>query len=563
MSERATTRRMPGLLARAAAAAVVVAFALTGCVGIPSSGGVNTGGEIKDNGDSSFADLPLGPPRGASKDVILTDFMQAATSPEGDYAIAKQYLTKGAAQKWNPTASVLIREGSATPHAQLDGTVEYSVTTKASISSAGIYSEQSRQSTQPLDFSFQKVAGQWRISQLANGTVISRNSFSQVFSADALYFFDPSYQYLVPDVRWFPTGTTAETRIVSALLGGPADWLQNGVVVSAFPQGVKLASVDVRSNSATVDLSASAQNTKNVDRQRMLQQLQNSLQSVNVTSVTMTVAGAPLQVTDSSSSDAAVTALSTNSAPLIGSGKKFGFATRLQSIGTLSSQIVALNATAVTLGRDQASAAVLAGGQVYRVTNSAAKPALLDSRPGVIAPSIDPFGYVWSVPASDASAIQAVGTDGVVHSITSAIPSHSTIVALAVSHDGTRVLVYLETPAGPLLDVAGVLRRDQAPIGLGPLLELPASSADPLDATWVDDRSVAALTQSDGLDTVTSYTIGGTSADPTTTEDAVHLVGGSGLDELRLLTTGDQVQQLRSSGWQNIGVTASLLATQQ
>ena len=96
---------------------------------------------------------------------------------------------------------------------------------------------------------------------------------------------------------------------------------------------------------------------------------------------------------------------------------------------------------------------------------------------------------------------------------------------------------------------------------LGPVLELPVSSADPIGATWVDDRSVAALSTSDGNDTVITYMIGGTSSTPTTTENAEQIVGGSGPDNLRVLTSSGQVQQLRSSGWQNTGFTGTLLAT--
>jgi hypothetical protein len=556
--------RMPRRLLTAVAVAIVAGFALAGCVGIPSSGVVKVGGPIKSNGQAPFADLPLGPRKNESKDEMLADFMQAATSPQNSYEIARKYLTKAAAQHWNPAASVLIREGTATQHNRPNDTVDYSVTTKASIDSTGVYSEQSRQSTQSLTFTFTKVSGQWRISGLADGTVVSRSSFTNVFAAQALYFFDPSFKYLVPDVRWFPNGSSVQSRIVSALLGGPAGWLQNGVVVSAFPPGVTLASaVEVGSNAATVDLSANVEATKTIDRQRMLQQLTQSLQKTSAASVpiAMTVRGAPLQGTDSSAGDLPTTALAIDPSPLLGSGKKFGFAPRLQPIGTLTGEIVALNPTAVTVARDQASAAVRASGGVYLI--SGGKTTLVDSRPALIAPSIDPWGYAWSVPATDASAIEAIGADGVPHQITSAIPSRSTIVALAVSHDGTRVLLYLDTPAGPLLDVAGVVRRAGVPSSLGPLLELPVGSGDPIDATWVDDRSVAALMNSDGLDTVTSYTIGGTSGSPTATGDAVHIVGGSGLENLRVLTSTGQVLQLRSSGWQNTGYTASLLATQQ
>jgi hypothetical protein len=54
--------------------------------------------------------------------------------------------------------------------------------------------------------------------------------------------------------------------------------------------------------------------------------------------------------------------------------------------------------------------------------------------------------------------------------------------------------------------------------------------------------------------------IGGTPGDPTTTTDGSQLVAGS---DLRLITTAGEIQQLRSSGWQDINVVASMLATQQ
>jgi hypothetical protein len=557
--------RLP--LSRAIVVAAVVIVALAGCVGIPSSGGVNIGGAISDKGKAvAPADLPLPPRKGESKQALLSDFMQAATSPDNGYYIAKQFLTKSAAQRWNPTKSVLIRQGTPSARTQPDGSIDYMVTTRASVDASGVYTPQSTTSTQLLSFSFRKVAGEWRISTLADGTVISGTSFAGVFSPQTLYFFDPTFHFLVPDLRWFPTGAAAPSRIVSALLAGPAPWLQGGSVASGFPRNVQLASgVVVRASSAVVDLSAGAQATKPIDRAHMLQQLQESLSTAGVTGVvTMTVRGAPLPSTDSTSSNA-IPALAVDSAPLVGDGKKFGVAPRMQAIGKLSAQIVNLGASAVSLDRAQSSAAVRAPGGVYLVSDSADKPLLVDNRPSLIPPSIDPFGYVWSAPFSNATAIRATTTDGVPHEVASAIPTNSRIVALAVSHDGTRVLMYLDTPAGPRLDVAGVLRHgtDNVPISLGPLLDLPVSTATPIDATWVDDRSVAALAETSSSDSVTTFTIGGAADEPTLLTDGARIVGGSTVDGLRVLTTTGQVQQLRSSGWQNTGTTASILATQQ
>lgn len=545
--------------ARIVAVAVLVTIALAGCVGIPSGGSVNVEPVAKSGSDSSFADLPSRPPKNASKDVILADFMQAAKLPEGDYANARLFLTPKAAQAWDPTKSVLIREGSATTADQVDGSISYTVTTKASIDADGTYLEQSTVATQSLSYGFQKVKGQWRISTLANGTVLPRNSFTQVFGEYPVYFFDPEYHYLVPDVRWFPIGATADTRIVSALLAGPAAWLQQGVVVTAFPQGVQVGqAVDVKSAAATVDLTADAANTKAIDRARMLQQLELSLQATGVTAVTMTAHGAPLTVQPGLSHASPATTV--NGAALIQNGKKFGFYPKLDPLGKLSAQVVALNGRGASVDRAQTSAAVLAKSGVYLVTENGTSPQLIDARPGLITPSIDPYGYAWTVPSSDASAIQVTGASGGPHIVATGIPSHSIVVSLQVSHDGTRVLLYLKTSSGPLLVVAGIIRRNGVPTSLGSLLDLPVSDAEPVDATWVDPSTVAALGVASGEDTITNYVIGGTPGDPSTTVDASHLVAGS---DLRLITTDGEVQQLRSSGWQDINVVASMLATQQ
>ena len=199
---------------------------------------------------------------------------------------------------------------------------------------------------------------------------------------------------------------------------------------------------------------------------------------------------------------------------------------------------------------------------MYLVTSSGGAK-IVDSRPDLIAPSIDVGGYVWSVPSADASAIRAVGADGVIHVIASSLPEGATIVSLDVSHDGTRVLMYLSTTAGPRLIVAGIVRRNGVPTALGTLLDLPVSHGQPLDATWVDASTVATLSSDGGANSVVSYAVGGSSGEASTTDGGVRLVGAQDSDTLRVLTQSGQVQQLRASGWQNIGVVASLLATQQ
>jgi len=557
-ARRAWSRR-----ARAAVVALATVTVLAGCVAIPASGGVNQGPLVTsgNNGDSSIVDLPLGPPRNASKDEIIADFLQAATSSAGNYQIAREFLSPKAAQSWDPTKSVLIREKPANPQDVGDNSVTYTVSTKASVSALGVYSEQSSDSNETLTYSFSKVKGQWRISDLPDGVVVSRSTFDNTFGEYPVYFFDPDFHYLVPDVRWFPTGSTVPGRIVLALAAGPSDWLSNGVVTTAFPAGVTVAPpVVVHNNTADVDFSADAASTKPLIRARIQNQLLASLQAASITEVDMTAHGAPLAVSGTTSP--ATTAVARESAPLLAKGKQFGFYPGLQSLGALSTQVVGLNGTAIALDHAQTAAAVLAPAGVYIATGTG-QPKLVDSRPGLIAPSIDSDGYVWSVPSNDGSAIVAVGSDGVLHPIASTIPTGSTIVSLDVSRDGTRALVYLITSAGPQLIVAGIKRTGGVPTSLGQLLQLPVSSAQPIDAAWVDASTVAALGSADGEDTVISYVVGGSPGEASTTEGGTHIVGGGDADSLRLITGSGQVQQLRATGWQDIGVVASVLATQQ
>ena len=332
-------------------------------------------------------------------------------------------------------------------------------------------------------------------------------------------------------------------------------------VASAFPVGVQHGSpVAVRNSSAIVDFSANAATTKPQVRGQMLRQLQQSLLATNITFVAMTARGAPLAFPDSQDSHAQPAA-PLSSAPLLQKGTQFGFFPDFGSLGGISTQVAKLNGTAAVLDHAQTTGAVLAHAGVYLVTGAAAQ--LVDSRPGLISPSIDTFGYVWSVPSTDATAIRATRADGIVHSISSMIPPGATVVSLNVSRDGARVLLYLATRAGPRLVVAGVVRRAGVPTSLGELLDLPVSSARPIDATWVDLSTVAALGSNGGEDTVTSYVVGGSPGDSSRTDGGIRLVGGGDSSSLRLLTGSGDVQQLRASGWQDIGVLVSLLATQQ
>src|SRR5690606_19679425 len=148
-----------------------------------------------------------GPTPDADPMGILTGFMLAVRAPQADYQVARQFLTPELAVSWDPGAGVLVRSGAATLMPEERGTepvVHYAFNTSASVDDAGRYRETATVGSRTLEFSFRQVEGQWRISGAPNGIVLADGSFERAFQSNALYFFDPSGRYLVPDVRWFP-----------------------------------------------------------------------------------------------------------------------------------------------------------------------------------------------------------------------------------------------------------------------------------------------------------------------------------------------------------------------
>jgi len=544
--------------------AVIVSVLLAACGGVPTSGNVTAGDVVSDDVELDIGFAPQGPRADATQEEMMQDFILAATDPQNDYAVARSFLAESFAGAWDPDAITTIRTGVGTQRRTSETELSYSLTTSASVSNDGHYEEADAESVS-LPFTFVKEGDQWRISSAPEGIVLSEDSFGVVFGEYALYYFDPTYQYLVPDVRWFPNRSGTSVRVIGALLAGQSGWLSNGVLISAFPGGTQLGDgfVDITSGVATVDLSEEAGSANSLERERMRQQISASL--TNVTSVIMTVGGIPLTTSDTGAVPAVVNP-TVEPAPLVLRDNQFGFASNddVTTIGQISGKVVDLGASAVTLARSKSEAAVRNSVGVYAVRNGASPPLLVDSRTGLAAPSIDNSGYVWSVPADNASAIRAYEFDGTEHIVASSVPGDARVVSMSVSRDGARVLLYLETAIGPRLYVAGIVRQDGVPIQLGELFTLPVTGETPIAATWVDNRTVATLSAADDETVIRSFEIGGPSAVLGRIEGGTALVGGNGAtDGLRVLTTDGDIFRPRGTSWQRTGISAEMLGTQQ
>lgn len=549
---------------------VILTAGLAACGGIPTSGSVQAGDPFTNEPTGDFIFNPLGPAKDADQRAILEGFIAAFTGPQSDYGVARQFLSSSFKKDWDPRKSVLIRTGSPTVTLVDPLTIDYSFTPKAQVDEFGAYSV-TGPSNQTLQFSFVKESGQWRISQAPPGIVLPESTFLSIFSKHALYFYDLSLRYLIPDERWFAGGTTA-TRIVTALLAGPPEWLK-GAVVSQFPDGTQLTpgtTVTIDATVAQVDLSAEAASANERQRQLMQLQLAESLSTVpGIGVVEISAAGSVLAIKPLGS-DAPVAQRAVDSRPIVLADGKFGYLSggEVSPIANLSTAVVGAKPLAVSVGEDATAAAVLSADGVWVVRAGQSGANKIDGRSGLIAPAIDDFGYIWSVPSNAPNALMAFTYDGVGEPVSVTLPSGSTIVSLDIAQDNTRVAMLLQTAVGPRLIVAAIVRdpaRGFLPASIGtPVIDTLIDSDTAVDAAWIDRFTVATLTDSNGGSVVGAFEIGGQRVSlgrPAAT--SVAIVGGNSKTGLRVLGSDNLLESPRGSSWQATSGKVDLIATQR
>jgi hypothetical protein len=551
---------------RLMSAVAALVMLMTGCSGIPLDGVVRAGQPVDPGDNPPPVFLPSRPQKNAGPETILRGFIDAASSPENKYAIAREFLTPDYSDTWNPDAGVTIDNGAARPTIALnDASMQLSVSPVAEVDESGVFTEVESAAPVFLRYDFAKVAGQWRISAAPNGIVIDQSTFSQVFSERALYFFDPSFTYLVPDLRWYPRGPSAPTRIVKGIIAGPSPWLA-GAVATAFPAGTNLTAdaVQVVARDAKVDLTSEALGADRVTLQRMRAQLVNSLPAG--LTVTIAVNQNSQEIADLGM-EAPIVNPRVDARALILRDGRFGFLAAtgddLTLIPGISEPVAALNPTAVTLAPGQAAAAVLAPGGVYGVSAGDA-PRLLDPRQGLVAPSIDGIGFVLSVPSDRPTELFVYTPAGEATAVPTSWPEATSIHSLRVSRDGTRLVALLISGSDTRLVVAAVKRDKGIPVGLGEPVELASLEGTPLDATWVDDVTVASLTRSpSGEERILAQKIGGVRTPLASAPESVSITGGNTLRELRSLSATGRLEIQRGVGWQARIEGVRLIATQQ
>jgi hypothetical protein len=538
------------------------------CASIPTTGTVNAGLVEAPDQSVDLDVLVRGPQEGATQQQILDGFIDAAASPSGNYEIAREFLTDEFAVEWEADTGVTIDVLADRSFTRLaDDLIRAQAVPTANLAPNGQYLEASSAAPVQLEYRFEQVDEEWRISSAPEGVLIDETNFGLVYRDYTLAYFDPQYRFVVPDVRWFAGREAVQTRIVRALLAGPAEWLEPGVV-SAFPDDLALdpTTVPVSDGIAEVSLAGAAfDNLRTI--QLMQYQLEQSLQGVrNVDTVRLSLNGVPLDAPELA--DAPERSPRVDPRPLVFDGGSFGYLASsgddVVAIPGISSQVIALEPTGAALGPDGTSAAVRAPDGVWLVSEDA-EAIRLDPRPGLIVPALDVDGIVWSVPAASPDQLAWFAADGTEGQI--GVPwTASQIAALELSRDGTRIAVLLVDGARTRVVVASVQRNDVGqPVALGPVaLGLADAAGAPLDLAWLDARTVGTLSRTSGGDARLALQEIGAPSEPRDGPDgAVQVDGANSLRDLRILTEEGDLATQAGVGWQVQAREIRFLATQQ
>ncbi|MCX6501874.1 MAG: LpqB family beta-propeller domain-containing protein [Microbacterium sp.] len=541
-----------------------VLCALAGCAGLPTSGPVQAGRTAAADADQPSLDFrPDGPQPGASPQQIVDGFITAASSPEDGWAIAQMFLSPDFRSDWAPQAGVIVDAFAEREYAASDDGTSVVLTTTpvGTVDAAGTYSLTEGGET-PLGYRLaQQDDGQWRITEAPAGLVMDEDLFNSVFHSYRLMYFDPTWNYLVPDVRWFPT-LNAAGRIASALVNGaPVEWLADSVV-TAFPETVDLIPAVPVSGAgvAQAELSEQALAVDDLTLDRMQTQLSASLSTAGVTTVELLVDGTMLEAqrltTVSTKVDARALVLTPDGFGFLVSGE-------LTEIPGLSEAIEQLAPVAVQTAPDLASAAVrLPDGTVARVLSDGTVT-VVDRRAGLLDPTIDPTGAVWSVPSGAPGDVQVATADGDVLTLGGAWSGAARISSMQISRDGTRMAAVLAFGGRSVLAVAGVARDARGtPSGLSDPQVLAVLPGDGDDVGWLDDAVLGAVVS--GPDPVyTEVPIGGAADVLSAPAGAAWLAGSNVVGSARVLATDGSLYVRRSSTWVQVSSEVSVLAVQQ
>jgi hypothetical protein len=180
-------------------------------------------------------------------------------------------------------------------------------------------------------------------------------------------------------------------------------------------------------------------------------------------------------------------------------------------------------------------------------------PTLVDPRSGLLAPSWDNRGFMWSVGSAQSSTWRVFDAFGNAKRIDTAVLAGSATTVFGVSPDGARIAA-LHTGDKRGIWLYPILRDNAGlPYKLGNGVPLVNTFGDAFAMSWADAGHIAALVaDSSGAVRPTVMTIGGTTRVYTAVPGARQIVANLNGPFLFVLKDDGTLLQSRSSVWSEV-----------
>ena len=382
--------------------------------------------------------------------------------------------------------------------------------------------------------------------------MLVRPVFDVLFKSYNLYFYDKQGRYLIPDLRWFPTRQSTGTRLVSALLAGPSDWLAPAAY-NSFPNGTKLAleSVPISSGTAVVDLNDVATKANSSTLQHMLAQLNATLtQITEVYSSVIRINHAPQSIAELPYN----LALSGNLVPYILDKDGLASLSGTNPLASVADVIKTLPAVDFAVNDQMNLVAVQTFSGIVLIKNYGAKrdPLVLDLRPALLRPAIDPQGYTFALGENKGATLKAYDENGKVAMVAGGWLAKYTHLGFAISKEGSRIAFTVRDGENTAVIVASIVRDYEGkPISIGAPHVVSTAKIMSGAIGWIGENSLGVVTAVDGLvATPTLLTVGGDSKNLTPIASITELVAGDSNSGYWSLDSHGTLWQLRSFSWQ-------------
>ena len=495
-----------------AALVTSIAVLVTGCAAIPTSSPVRQGEAVGgDREAGAFIRVLARPPApGADQTQIVEGFLAASAAFESNHEVARQYLAPEIREAWDTSVGTVVYDPTSLDLAESPDAAAVALTAGevAQISGRGEYAASGAGAQVRADYDLRQVDGEWRISRLPSGLLLSTLDVARAFRSFSLMFVDASGVRLVPDSVVVPAALPGvSTTLVRALLAGPTPWLAPAVT-TAFPPGTSLtaAAAPIADGIATVQLSADVLSAGPEARRQLSAQLVWTLRQLpEVTGVRIRAGDSALAVpgADEVQSRDAWPSFDPDGLPADATAYAVVDGALVSGVGDSAEPVPgplgngSLTPSSVAVSLDGSAAATLSGQDllVGKWESFTAEPVL--SGTDLTRPTWDPFDTVWVVDRTGAGpAVWRVQLGASPERVEADELQGRRVLDFRMARDGARAAVILEEAGRGLLFVARI-EREADGIRIGALRRLESELVDVRQVSWANATSLAVLARSE------------------------------------------------------------------